>query len=124
VDGNEVILPDMNDRQRNVLLGGLSLMFAMAAFPPWVYTFNAKELHSRKPAGYGFICSPPAPEHRNSPPYGVEPDVGRLLIQWAAVALATTAIYLDLARSDGVIGKLLRHCEEPPVEHYHGYSKR
>jgi hypothetical protein len=98
-------------------------MFILAClFPPWLYTFDLNGRgggHSRKPAGYYFITHPPPPEeppHEPTPPdlpdfskdsaavaiakrhYGVQIDLTRLAIEWAALAAATGMVWVVVVK--------------------------
>lgn len=73
-------------------------LFALAAliltclFPPWLYTFDAQATHSRKPAGYSLLFSPPTnPDSTGEDArfFGVQLDFGRLFIEWIALAAMT-----------------------------------
>ncbi len=83
----------------------------MGAIPPWVriqkYVTRAvygspAQTETEEPAGYAFIFAPP-PANRQSLPLvyeGVRIDFSRLLIQWAAAALATAAAMAYFNDSD------------------------
>jgi hypothetical protein len=83
----------MNKRQLLAIRCGVGLIVLMGMIPPWVHTFDARSIHSRKPAGYQFIFTPPKPEGA-SPAYGVRLDVSRLAIQWVVTATAAAAFVL------------------------------
>ena len=83
----------MNKKQLLVVRCGIGLIAIMGIFPPWVYTVDARSIHSRKPAGYQFIFDPPHPES-TAPAYGVRVDTSRLLIQWTVVTVLTAGILL------------------------------
>jgi hypothetical protein len=74
-------------------------MFILAClFPPWLYSLNGPNgIHSRKPAGYYFIAKPPAPES-SYPTYGVEIDLTRLAIEWAALAAITGMVWVFVVK--------------------------
>jgi hypothetical protein len=58
-------------------------MFFLTAllFPPWTYSFQRPGIGKvYKPAGFGFIFSPPAPE-RQDPFFGISIDYERLMIE-------------------------------------------
>ena len=83
----------LNKRQMLAFRWGVALIVLMGVFPPWVYTFDARSVHSRKPAGYYFILTPPTPEN-TSQAYGVRLDVSRLLVQWLVVATSVAGFFL------------------------------
>lgn len=54
-------------------------------FPPWIYTFQRPGMGKiSKPAGFGFILSPPTPE-RLGPFYGISIDTTRLMIEFVII---------------------------------------
>jgi len=95
---------------------------ASCLFPPWLYTFDRNGPyggHSRKPAGYNFIARPPSPEEppRDSTTpelpdfgqdsyddfvakryYGVQVDLPRLALEWAAIAAVTGVAWMLTVR--------------------------
>ena len=83
----------LNKRQMLAFRCGVALIVLMGLFPPWVYTRDARSVHSRKSAGYYFIFTPPAPEYNYSS-NGVRLDVSRLLIQWLVVATSVAGFFL------------------------------
>ena len=82
-------------QSRKITLAVAAAAFVLAGlFPPWLKTFDAQAIHSRRNAGYAFILSPPEPEgHR---PYdGIQLDTTRLLIEWSCILVfAGTAWFL------------------------------
>jgi len=71
-----------------------ALFIAACLFPPWEYTadHNGNEgFHTRKPARYALIFTPPNPED-DSPLFGVQIDTSRLLIEMAAIGVTTGLI--------------------------------
>jgi hypothetical protein len=78
----------LNLKQKRILIASVLIFIAMGLYPPWTYTFSSTLRHSEKPAGYGLIVAPPAPE-KNAPAWGVSLDISRLLVQWLVLAAAT-----------------------------------
>lgn len=84
--------------QRRAAVCALFLFAAMGLCPPWVYTFSAPGAATAlKPAGYHLIFAPPAPEEEYKLA-GVRIDIGRLLIQWAALATIVGAVVIWRSR--------------------------
>ena len=109
-------------RARIVCLTALGMFILACLFPPWLDTFDLNGRgggHSRKPAGYYFIARPPPPEE---PPrdstgpdvpdfgqdsyavavakryYGVQIDLTRLAVEWAALAAATGLVWVFVVK--------------------------
>jgi len=80
----------INQKQKNVIMGGLLLIVVMVLFPPWTYTlFHSSETHAvgyERPGGYQFIGNPSTPVG-----WGRQIDVTRLSFQIVMV-LALTGI--------------------------------
>jgi hypothetical protein len=71
------------------------IFVATCLFPPWQYTADrngSEGFHSRKPAGYSSIFSPPTPKYEGVN-YGVQIDSSRLGIEWAAIAVVAGAVW-------------------------------
>jgi hypothetical protein len=73
----------------------LLIIVCMCLFPPWNYTYQTRGIRQvKKPAGYSFLFSPPAPE-RDTSFFGVQIDFARLMIQiLIALALATAILFM------------------------------
>lgn len=72
----------MNAKQRRALWIGISVMIAMAMYPPWVVALRG----STMPFGYSWIFRPSNPHDT-----WIALDLARLFVQWIAVCLATGA---------------------------------
>jgi len=77
-----------------ILLIGGALIVASLLFPPWAYTFQRAGLSQiRKPAGYGFLLTPPVPESEESYAFGIVLDWSRLSAQVVALTLLTAGAW-------------------------------
>lgn len=92
-----------------IILIGVGLIIFTILFPPWIHTFDwsgneGGSIHSEKPAGYGFIFSPPSPE-KKSGAYGIQIDFTRIFLQWLLISATCVAIImcLHIEKSDGII---------------------
>jgi len=79
---------NLNVKQRIIAIVGVVLFVLMGLIPPWTYTFDARSIHSEKPAGYALIISPPVPE-KDGLAFGVKIDISQLIIQWLVLAAVT-----------------------------------
>jgi hypothetical protein len=123
---NSVSTNQEPSRARIVCLTALGVFILACLFPPWLYTFDLNGRgggHSRKPAGYYFIATPPQPEEppqtsplpsqANDPDfveyakqskanakkyYGVQIDFIRLTIEWAALAAVTGMVWVFVVK--------------------------
>ena len=84
----------INSKQLKILILSIALFIVIGLYPPWIYTFNAKSIHSEKPAEYALIIEPPEPEDYNNVRYGVRMDISRLVVQWLILCAATTGAML------------------------------
>lgn len=69
--------------------------------PPWVHTYDRNGNyggHTRAPAGYAWVFSPPQPKD-NTGYHGVQIDVSRVLLQIAAMTVIVGASCLPLVLS-------------------------
>jgi hypothetical protein len=82
-------------------------------FPPWQYTTDkdsvngirgevfdtppSQGVHSRKPAGYSLLFTPPK-NPDGSAGNGVQIDYGRLFIEWAALTAITGAVWIIVVK--------------------------
>ena len=72
----------------------IAVLFVLTCvFPPWQYTFDGNGAHSRNPAGYFFILTPPSGKNASAY-YGVQIDLARLFLHWAALGAVTGAAWL------------------------------
>jgi hypothetical protein len=82
----------MGPKQRKILAVGSAIFLITVLFPPWVFTFDANGNsggHSRKPAGYSSVFSPPEPKTQGSwvdTRSGVELDGKKLCLEWLGLA--------------------------------------
>jgi len=79
----------MSEKQRKLLLVGIAVAGFMGVFPPWTDRFfldsgSSGSLQAQGPCGYSFILDPPQAKMFHT----VAIDVGRLVVQWAVVAIA------------------------------------
>jgi len=84
------------NRARTLCLTAIGVFILTCLVPPWQYTADRNGnggFHSRKPAGYSPIFSPPAPENVGVS-YGVKIDSSRLFIEWAALAAVTGIVWM------------------------------
>lgn len=75
---------------------GSFLLIVSCLFPPWRYTFDAngdRGAHSYQPGPYQFILEPPSPI-RSEYQYGVRIDFSRLLLEWAAIGIVFSSVYI------------------------------
>jgi len=82
--------------QKFILLCGILMVVLCGLFPPWQYTADrngAYGYHSRNPAGYQLLFSPPTNPDR-SVGHGVQIDFGRLFLEWAAMAAVTGMVWV------------------------------
>jgi hypothetical protein len=87
-----------------VIIGGALIVISLL-FPPWLYTFQTRGISQvRKPAGYGFLLAPPAPEHDNVI-YGISLDWSRLSAQVVMLALLTAICWFGARRSPRRYGR-------------------
>jgi len=83
----------LNSKQLKIVIASAAIFIAMGLYPPWIYTFDARSIHSENPAGYGLIVDPPKPE-KVKPRFGVRLDISRLLVQWIVLVAATAGTVL------------------------------
>ena len=102
----------MNDRQRKVLLWAVVAAVVAGLFPPWCHTFDARGVHSRKPAGYYFIFDSPRSE--GGAPFGVSLDMPRLFLEWGIIALVAAIPLLIPQRPKGNSPKASGKGEQKP----------
>ena len=81
------------NRVRNICLTALAVFILTCLFPPWLYTYDGEDAHSRNPAGYYFITKPP-PQRSREVTWGVQIDLVRLAIEWAALAAVTGTVWM------------------------------
>ncbi len=87
----------LNPGQRIILLVASASLAAMLSFPPWTNTFDETGTHSRWPAGYAFIATPPQREESHEL-FGVVLDTQRLLTQCGALIFLFAGISLIARR--------------------------
>lgn len=91
-------------KHKVILIIALCVFIASILIPPWDYVFDrAYHAHTRNPAGYHFLFSPPQ-KQVDSPLYGVDVSQGRLFIEWLCIAALTG------------ISALLKPSKRPKVE--------
>jgi hypothetical protein len=82
-----------NSKQMKIFIVSAAIFVVMGAFPPWIYTFDNRSIHSENPAGYALITEPPDPEEYKVQ-YGVRLDNSRLIVQWLVLLAATVGAVL------------------------------
>jgi hypothetical protein len=82
-----------NSKQIKILIIAAAIFVLMGIFPPWIYTFDNRSIHSENPAGYALISEPPDPEEYKVQ-YGVRLDTSRLIVQWLVLLVATAGATL------------------------------
>jgi hypothetical protein len=92
-----------------LIFGALVVFILTGLFPPWQYTTDkdsvnghdfippGQGVHSRKPAGYSLIFSPPA-NPDGSAGNGVQIDFGRLFLEWAVLAAITSMVWILMVK--------------------------
>ena len=88
----------INSAQRKILIIAAFIYIIMGLFPPWVYTYDFRTMHSENPAGYALIFDPPWPDGNNEG-YGVRIDISRISVQWITLALVTASALLLVSGS-------------------------
>ena len=92
-----------------IIITALVVFILTGLFPPWQYTTDkdsvnggkegfgfvppSQGVHSRKPAGYSLLFSPPT-NPDGSAGNGVQIDFGRLFIEWAVLAAITGTFWI------------------------------
>jgi hypothetical protein len=74
-----------------------SLFILSCLFPPWQFTTDRDSYHSREPAGYFLILTPPKNPDSHSGS-GIQIDFGRLFLEWAALAAVTGMVWVFVAK--------------------------
>ena len=74
------------------------LLVLTCLIPPWQYTIDRPGYHSRAPAGYMLLLSPPSNPDR-SIGSGVQIDFGRLFLGWLALAAVGGVVWIPVVRS-------------------------
>ena len=86
-----------------LLFGGVLLLLCLL-FPPWSYTYQRAGISQvKKSAGYGFLLSPPEPEHSQrryalSLYHGMTFDWSRLILQVAVIVISTAVAWFLFER--------------------------
>jgi len=93
-----------------LIIAALAAFILTGVFPPWQFTTDkdsvnggkrdafsyeppSQGVHSRKPAGYSLLFTPPA-NPDGSAGNGVEIDFGRLSLEWAVLAAITGIVWM------------------------------
>ena len=77
--------------EKNIFISAAALFVLTCLIPPWQYTADRNGeygFHTRKPAGYSLIFSPPVPENKRFF-FGVGIDSSRLFLEWAVIGVVT-----------------------------------
>jgi hypothetical protein len=82
--------------QRLTVLAGLLIGGFLSIYVPWTHTFHINNVRREKPAGYGFIFSPPPTKNSgNDQRWGLRIDLSRTLLPIGFVVVAIgAAIFL------------------------------
>jgi len=96
-----------------LIITALVAFILTGLFPPWQYTVDkssvsgfkqgfgyvppSQGVHSRKPAGYSLLFTPPA-NPDSSAGNGVQIDFGRLVLEWAVLAAITGMFWVLVVR--------------------------
>jgi hypothetical protein len=91
--------------QTKIIIAALCAFIFTGVFPPWQFTTDkdsvnggkyeppSQGVHSRKPAGYSLLLTPPVnPDGADG--NGVQIDLGRLVLEWAVLASITGAVWI------------------------------
>ena len=81
-------------KDQTIMIIAAVLFIAACLFPPWEYTADHNGnngFHTRKPARYSLIFTPPNPEN-DSPLFGVQIDISRLIIEMVVIGVTTGLI--------------------------------
>lgn len=88
----------LNDLQFKTIWAIVIVVAFMCLVPPWQFTFQRPGISSvEKPAGYGFVFSPPEPEKDNVL-VGVVLDTDRLITQLFGVGILGGFIVFSLGK--------------------------
>src|ERR1017187_48672 len=95
--------------QTKLVIAALGAFILTGLFPPWQFTTDkdsvnggriafsyvppSQGVHSRKPAGYSLLFTPPT-NPDNSEGNGVQIDLGRLILEWAVLSAITGAVWI------------------------------
>ena len=77
--------------EKNIFISAAALFVLTCLIPPWQYIADRNGeygFHTRKPAGYSLIFSPPVPENKRFF-FGVGIDSSRLFLEWAVIGVVT-----------------------------------
>ena len=99
-------------KKTKLIITALVAFILTGFLPPWQYTTDkdsvngtagtfgarpAQGVHSRRPAGYSLLFTPPA-NPDGSPGNGVQIDFGRLALEWAVLAAITGMVWVLVVR--------------------------
>jgi hypothetical protein len=119
--------------QTKLIIAALGAFILTGLFPPWQFTTDtdsvnggkrdafsyqppSQGVHSRKPAGYSLLFTPPT-NPDTSAGNGVQIDFGRLSLEWALLAAITGIVWLLVvkpARSREDMGNRSQKFISPP----------
>ena len=94
----------LSNKVRWILVALTSVLVLSCLFPPWQYTADRNGndgFHTRTPAGHFFIFDPPPtqfPGFGKREHYGVQLDLARLFVEWAALAGITGLVWMLLGK--------------------------
>jgi hypothetical protein len=102
-----------------LIIAALAAFILTGLFPPWQFTTDkdsvngsnlvyayaapSQGVHSRKPAGYLFLFTPPANPDGSSG-NGVQIDFGRLVLEWAVLAAITGMVWVLVVKPASSLG--------------------
>jgi hypothetical protein len=103
-----------------LIIAALAAFILTGVFPPWQFTTDkdsvnggkkdafsyeppSQGVHSRKPAGYSLLFTPPA-NPDGSTGNGVQIDFGRLILEWAVLAAITGMVWMLVVKPASSLG--------------------